>query len=182
MSRLYTQSEYLAKVEALRRACPGIALSTDIIVGFPGETDGDFAETMKVLRAVEFSGAFLFKYSPRPGTRAFQYTDEEVPESVQDLRLAQAQEVVYGLIARQNQALVGSIQSCLLESIDKKNRYYSGRTPEGKIVHVINAGEACVGKIIDVEITEAKASNLRGYYVGAPRFDRGTPENLSASL
>src|SRR5262249_27446863 len=86
MSRLYTQSQYLMKIAELRKACPSIALSTDVIVGFPGETEQDFEETLRVLREVRFAHAFLFKYSPRPGTRASQF-GEEITESVKEERL-----------------------------------------------------------------------------------------------
>lgn len=171
MARLYTREEYLEKVAALRAACPDIALSTDVIVGFPGETEEDFEQTMDVIRDVRFSGAFLFKYSPRPGTRAHEFGDE-VPDSVKTERLAHLQDVCFGKIKEENQAMEGQIVSCLVEALDKKGRYYTGRTPHGKLVHVLNAGEACVGKILDVEVSEGSASNLKGYYVGAPRQNR----------
>jgi tRNA-2-methylthio-N6-dimethylallyladenosine synthase len=171
MSRLYSQSQYLEKIERLRHYCPEIALSADIIVGFPGETDADFKETLKVLAEVEFAGVFMFKYSPRPGTRAVSY-ENEVPESVKDERLYQAQALVHSILDRQNRALIGSKTHVLIESLDKKGKCFTGRNPHGKIVHVFNAGMACVGKTIEVEITEANGSNLRGFYVGAPRTIR----------
>lgn len=173
MSRLYHQAEYLSKVEKLRRHCPDIALTTDVIVGFPGETDEDFQQTMKVLREVHFAHAFLFKYSARPGTRAYSFSpDQEVPESVKDERLKIALDFINESVQQDNRALIGSKVSCLVEKLDKKQRHYSGRSLQNKIVHVLNAGEACVGKVIDVEITEANGSNLRGYYDGAPRSPR----------
>lgn len=180
MSRLYTREDYLKKAEALRRARPDIALSTDVIVGFPGETEEEFEETLSLLREVRFSGAFLFKYSPRPGTRAFDLKDD-VPESVKSERLARAQKLAYGIIERENRALIGGVVSCLVESLDKKGRYYMGRTPHGKVAHVLNAGDACLGKLVDVEITEANASNLKGYYTGAPKRDR-RDERVSEAL
>jgi tRNA-2-methylthio-N6-dimethylallyladenosine synthase len=181
MSRLYTSAQYLEKIEALRRACPEIAISGDVIVGFPGETDADFAATMKLVEAVRYSSLYMFKYSPRPGTRAIAYGDE-VPESVKDERLKILQEAAYRYVAEENNSRIGLVEECLVESIDKKSRYYSGRTPHNKLVHVLNAGDACVGKIIPVEITAANTSNLRGYYVDAPRRDRTAEEALSASL
>lgn len=171
MSRLYTREEYLAKAEALRRARPDIALSTDVIVGFPGETDADFEQTLDLLRQVRFSGAFLFKYSPRPGTRAFALADD-VPETVKSERLARAQEVAYGIIDSENRAAIGTVVPTLVEALDKKGLHYTGRTPHGKVVHVLNAGAGSVGRILDVEITEANASNLKGYSTCAPRNDR----------
>lgn len=171
MSRLYTSAEYRAKADRLRHHCPDIALTTDVIVGFPGETEEDFEETLKILREIPFAGAFLFKYSPRPGTRAFSY-EEEIPERVKEERLFRAQEIVNARVLEENLAMIGRTTSVLIEAMDKKNRYFSGRNPHGKKVHVMNAGEACVGKLIDVEVTEATGSNLRGFYVGAPKRDR----------
>lgn len=171
MSRLYTQKQYLEKIERLRHYCPDIALSTDVIVGFPGETDTDFKETLKVLSEVEFSGAFMFKYSPRPGTRAFSY-EAEVPEPVKDERLYQAQAVVNAIQDRKNRSFIGTKTQVLIEALDKKAKNFSGRNPHGIMVHVFNAGLACVGKTIEVEITEANGSNLKGFYVGAPRTER----------
>lgn len=171
MGRLHTRAEYLMKVEMLRKTRPDIALSTDVIVGFPGESDKDFEETLHVLRQLRFSGAYLFKYSERPGTRAESFSDQ-VPESVKEERLKQAQDVAHSMIQQDNIAWLGKIAPVLIESLDKKSRYYTGRSPHNKVVHVLNAGEACVGKIIDVKITQANGSNLKGFYVGAPEQDR----------
>ncbi len=181
MQRLYTREEYLSKIEALKKACPTIALSTDIIIGFPGETEEDFAQTLEILENIRFSLTFLFKYSPRPGTKAFNLGDT-VPEAVKDERLKRALELTNRHILNENLGFVGKRQSVLIESMDKKKKYFTGRNPYGKVVHVLNAGVACVGKSIDVEITEATGSNLKGYYVGAPRIDRNAEEALSLSL
>jgi tRNA-2-methylthio-N6-dimethylallyladenosine synthase len=174
MSRLYTRADYLRKIEKLRAACPDIAMSTDVIVGFPGETEEDFLQTLEVMREVRFQTAFLFKYSPRPGTRAFSLSDEEVPEPVKEERLKRLQDVAYPIIAEDNAAAVGKRLPVLIESLDKQGRHYSGRTPHGKLVHVLNAGEACLGKTIEVEITQSTGSNLRGYFTGAPRVGVAT--------
>ncbi len=171
MSRLYTQAEYLKKIEGLRKACPEIALSTDAIVGFPGETDADFEQTLDVLREVKFSGAFLFKYSPRPGTRAYALGDD-IPESVKEYRLKQAQDIAFTHIEDENRATVGQTVAVLVESMDKKGLCYTGRSPHNKLVHIENAGAATLGKVIDVEITAGNVSALRGFYVGAPRQQR----------
>lgn len=180
MSRLYTQSQYLEKISKLKKACPGIALSTDVIVGFPGETEEDFKETLKVLSEVEFSLVFLFKYSARPGTRAFSLTDE-LPEKVKDERLYQAQSLIHQTIEKENRSYIGKTVHVLVESLDKKARFYTGRNPEGKLVHIFNAGLACVGKTVEVEITEATGSNLKGYYLGAPRTFRNLSDEPSLS-
>lgn len=188
MSRLYTQELYLKKIELLRAARPDIALSTDVIVGFPGETEEDFQQTLKVLSEVKFSSAFMFKYSPRPGTKAAEF-GEEVPEPVKEERLARAQKVVYSQIELENLKYRNQVVSVLIESMDKKKKFFSGRTPHSKLVHVKNVGEASVGKIIDVEITDTNVSCLKGYYVGAPKTSinfasdvRGTESPFSASV
>lgn len=172
MSRLYTRADYMGKIAALKKACPNIAFSTDIIVGFPGETEEDFQQTMEVAAEVGFSIAYMFKYSPRPGTRAIAYKDDEVPEAVKDERLYRLQDLINPRVDKENVALIGSTTSVLVESIDKKAKFYTGRNPHGKLVHVLNVGPASIGKIIDVEVTEANGSNLRGYYVHAERTER----------
>ncbi len=182
MSRLYTAAEYRRKIEALQQACPGIALSTDVIVGFPGETESDFEQTLQIMREIDFSMAYMFKYSPRPGTRAVGFDDALVPEPVKEERLKRLQEISLRAVTLQNEALVGTTTPVLVESLDRKERFFTGRNPHGKVVHVLNAGEACVGKLVSVEITESNASNLRGYYVGAPRIDRGSEARLPVSL
>ena len=169
MSRLYTREDYLVKIEALRKACPEIALSTDAIVGFPGETEEEFEETLTLMEQVKFSLAFMFKYSPRPGTRAMIYAGEEVPEKIKEARLARLLKVVYPQIDAENRQYIGKITPVLIEAMDKKDMNFTGRNPAGKLVHVFNAGAACVGKVIDVEVTDANGSNLKGYYVHAER-------------
>ncbi|MBI4405296.1 MAG: tRNA (N6-isopentenyl adenosine(37)-C2)-methylthiotransferase MiaB [Deltaproteobacteria bacterium] len=181
MARFYTQAEYLAKVERLRHYCPDIALSTDVIVGFPGETEEDFKQTLHLLESVRFSGAFLFKYSSRPGTRASHFTDE-VAEPVKEERLERAQEIAYGWIKKENEGKKGRKEKCLIESLDKKGSYYMGRSLSNKVVHVLNAGAACLGKIIEVEITDATVASLKGYYVGAPKVSRQMDPKISASV
>lgn len=181
MSRLYTREMYLEKVAALRKARPDIAMTGDVIVGFPGETDADFEQTLSLVREVRFANLFMFKYSPRPGTKAFAAKDE-ISEELMDVRLKILQKVVYGIVNELNDLMVGRTVKCLVESMDRKGRYYSGRTPHTQIVHVLNAGPSCVGKIIDVEITESRNSNLRGYYVDAPRTDRLGANRSEAAL
>lgn len=168
MGRLYNRELYLSKVTALRRARPRMALSTDVIVGFPGETESQFQETLSVIEEVEFCSVFAFSYSERPGTRAVQFKDD-IPFEVKKDRLNRLLALVNPMGEKENKTRVGTIQKVLLENIDRKGRYYMGRTPDYKITHVYNAGAACLGKVIDVDITETTGSNLKGYYLGAPR-------------
>ncbi len=183
MSRLYTREQYLEKIRLLRVARPDIALSTDVIVGFPGETEEDFDQTLDLMKTVGYSMAYMFKYSPRPGTRAFAYdASEEVPEPVKEERLKRLQDLANPMMEAENRGLIGSVSQVLIESRDRNAENYTGRNAHGKVVHVLNAGAACLGKIIDVEISESNASNLRGYYVQAPRIDRRPEARLSASV
>lgn len=165
MARLYTSAEYLEKVRLLRKACPDIALTTDVIVGFPGETEEDFKATVKVLEEVVFMNAYLFKYSPRPGTRAFSGSEPEVPESVKDERLKIVQEINHRNCLLQNNTAVGKTQPILIEALDKKKRHFSGRDPQWRLTHVTNLDETSIGKILDIEITGATGSNLMGHHV-----------------
>lgn len=168
MARLYTVEQYLEKMDSLKKACPHITLSTDVIIGFPGETEEDFDKTLEVLRQVRFSLTYLFKYSPRPGTRAVGLEADEVPEEVKEERFKRAHKLTNDIILEENKACEGKITQVLVESIDKKGRTFSGRNPEGKIVHISNANASCIGKIIDVEITEGSSSNLRGLWRTTP--------------
>jgi tRNA-2-methylthio-N6-dimethylallyladenosine synthase len=171
MSRLYTSAQYLEKIEKLRKACPDISLSGDVIVGFPGESEEDFVQTLKIVEEVRYTNIFMFKYSPRPGTRAYEYA-EVVPEKVKEERLIRLQEVAYRIMNEESGKKVGRVEPCLVEGIDRKGRNFFGRTPDNRLVHVMNAGHACVGKVVDVEITEINTSNLKGFYVDAPRESR----------
>ncbi len=184
MSRLYNQELYLKKIELLRKASPHIAISTDVIVGFPGETDEDFEATLKVLDEVKFSGAFLFKYSPRPGTKAAEF-GAEVPENIKDERLARSQKILNHHIEVENKDYLNKVIPVLIESMDKKKQYFSGRNPQNKLVHVMNIGDASIGKIIDVEITDTNVSCLKGFYVGAPKNEikfRRIENHISSSV
>lgn len=164
MARRYTSAEYLERVRALREAVPGISLSTDIIVGFPGETDEDFEDTLSLVRAAGFVAAFGFKYSPRPHTPALALGDD-VPESVKDVRLAR----LFALVGEQQQAhldaLVGTTQRVLIEGPSRGealNRY-AGRTERHEIVHLdVEAGVDPTGHLVSVEITQAYKHSLRG--------------------
>ncbi len=174
MSRLYTNAEYRGKIDALRKQCPEIAISGDAIIGFPGETEEDFQKTFEMAKDIGFSLLYMFKYSPRPGTRAFEY-GEEVDEKIKNERLKRLQDLSNAYTQTENENCIGTTQKILVEAMDRKNLHFSGRSLQNKMTHILNAGEACVGKVIDVEITAATGSNLRGFYVGAPKEIRQLP-------
>ena len=159
MRRGYTRAEFLGKVALLRDHVPHLALSTDVIVGYPGETEAEFEETLRVLETVGFDGLFAFSYSPRPGTTALKLEDD-VPEDEKLRRLHVVNGHQQQWQRRRNEALVGSEQEVLVEADDGGGRV-SGRTPHFKIVH-LDGEAALVGRSVRVEITAAGPNALQG--------------------
>ena len=170
MNRRYTKNSYLGLVEAARGRVPGLALSTDVIVGFPGETDSDFADTLDVITRVGFDQAFTFIYSPREGTPAAALENRVAREASQE-RLDQLIEVVHGSAFANNRRLVGTVQKVLFEGVSKRDVLtLAGRTPTNKVVHVPvpegREGREFAGLILEAEITEAQTWFLGGRLVG----------------
>jgi tRNA-2-methylthio-N6-dimethylallyladenosine synthase len=159
MRRGYTRAEFLGKVALLRDHVPHLALSTDVIVGYPGETEAEFEETLRVLETVAFDGLFAFSYSPRPGTTALKLEDD-VPEDEKLRRLHVVNGHQQQWQRRRNEALLGSEQEVLVEADDGGGRV-SGRTPHFKIVH-LDGEAALVGRSVRVEITAAGPNALQG--------------------
>ena len=161
MNRGYTREHYLEKVSSLRQACPGLALSTDLIVGFPGETEADFGQTLDLMREAGFDQAFSFKYSPRPQTRAATFTDQ-VPEDVKAERLARLQALQDELTRLSHARLVGREQEILVEGRSKRSpEELCGRLRTNQVVNFIGPPEL-VGQLIRVIITEARPHSLKG--------------------
>jgi tRNA-2-methylthio-N6-dimethylallyladenosine synthase len=170
MNRRYTRDHYLGLVDAARQAIPGLALSTDIIVGFPGETESDFDDTMDVVNRVGFDQAFTFIYSPREGTPAASLGDR-VPREVSQPRFDRLVELVHGSAFSNNQRFLGSVEPVLFEGVSKRDeRTLAGRTPTNKVVHVPvpegRSGADYAGHILDVEVTEAQTWFLGGRLLG----------------
>jgi tRNA-2-methylthio-N6-dimethylallyladenosine synthase len=170
MNRHYTQASYLALVEWIREAIPGIALSTDVIVGFPGETEEDFEATLEVMRAARFDQAFTFIYSPRQGTPAARI-DARVPREVSQQRFDRLVEVVQSSALENALPYVGTTQPVLIEGTSKRDQaMLSGRTPSNKVVHAplpegCSAGEF-EGRIVDITIDHAQTWFLAGEVTG----------------
>lgn len=161
MNRRYTKEEYLEKIEKVKREIPGIALSTDVIVGFPTETNEDFEETLDVLRSVEFDTIFSFIYSRREGTPAakldFVLSDEEIHDNFNRLL-----EVQNEISKRKNEAYIGRIERVLVDGVSKNDsETLSGRCDSSKIVN-FKGGRELIGKYVDVKITEAHTWSLNG--------------------
>jgi tRNA-2-methylthio-N6-dimethylallyladenosine synthase len=164
MGRRYTRGEYLAAVSALRRFDPEFAVTTDVIVGYPGESEDDFNATRSLMEEAGFDNAFIFKYSPRPGTRSAALEDD-VPKAEKERRdqVLLADQEARGL--RRNSALVGTVREVLVEGPSKRNKArMSGRDSGNRIVvwDIEHGGAAAVGSIVRVLITEAHAQILIG--------------------
>ena len=175
MIRRYTRAEYVKRVTELQRRVPGLTLSTDIIVGFPGETEEDFALTLSLIREVGFTGVFAFKYSQRPGTPALRLGDD-VTEVEKSERLARLFEVSEGQLSAHLRTLVGTTQRVLIEGAAKRAAdplappAFTGRTERNEIVHVADPLAArLVGEIASVDIGRAFKHSLGGALADASR-------------
>lgn len=161
MNRTYTRERYLEIATSLRKNIPGIALSTDVIIGFPTESDEDFVDTMDILRQVEFDNVYAFLYSPREGTRAAKM-DGAVPRDVKDIRMAQLLKEQDKLSLEGNLPYENSTQRVLVDSFEMREdkRICSGRTLTNKLVYF--ESDTPVGEFIDVKITKACPYHLLG--------------------
>ena len=161
MHRGYTKESYIEKIESLKRVCPSIALTADVIVGFPDEEEKDFEETLDLLQRVRFDDLFSFKYSVRKGTRAARFEDR-VEEKVKQDRLSILQEMQKGITLQKNEELEGRVEEVLVEGRSKQSaKDVTGRTRSNKIVNFEGALNL-VGKLVNVQITKAYAHSLRG--------------------
>ncbi len=162
MNRTYDRERYLSLVYKLREAIPDIALSTDVIIGFPGESDKDFADTMEILRTVNFDVVYSFLYSPREGTRAFEMTDT-VDDSVKDSRMKELLLLQDKISYEKNLPYVGKRVRVLVDSMSKRAdiNTYTARTLTNKLVH-FKSEKNHIGEFIDLEIEKAGAYDLFG--------------------
>ena len=160
MNRKHTASDYLRIVDKIRQARPDIALSTDVIVGFPGETEEEFNETHALVREVGFAQAYSFKYSPRPGTPAANM-DGQLPEEVKADRLSRLQALLQNQQIRFNAGCVGKVFPVLFEKIGREDGQLVGRSPYLQAVHA-DAEPSLLGRILPVEISGAAANSLAG--------------------
>ena len=161
MKRGYSVLEYKSIVRRLRAARPGLSLTSDFIVGFPGETDADFEQTMALVESVAFDGAFSFLYSPRPGTPAADLEDQ-VPAAVKLARLARLQQRLENLYRGYSEQMVGSTQRVLVEGHARKDAAeLSGRTDNNRVVN-FPGDSRLIGQFVDVCVTAALPHSLRG--------------------
>ncbi|MBM4276593.1 MAG: tRNA (N6-isopentenyl adenosine(37)-C2)-methylthiotransferase MiaB, partial [Deltaproteobacteria bacterium] len=164
MNRGYTRESYVEKIDRLREVCPSIAITSDVIAGFPGEEEKDFEETLDLMKKVRFDDLFSFKYSPRKGTMAAGIGDQ-VEEQVKQERLAVLQKIQKEITLQKNQALEGHIEEVLVEGYSKQSeRDVTGRTRTNKTVN-FEGDLGLVGRLVQTKITKAYAHSLRGEIV-----------------
>lgn len=161
MNRKYTREHYLNLIQALKQAIPGVSITTDIIVGFPGETDADFEDTMSLVDLAGFEGAYTFIYSPRSGTPAANYPDE-LPVDLKKARLQRLNHRINDGYLQGNQRFAGQVVPVLVEGVSKTDpKRLSGYTPHNKIVN-LTGPLTLIGKIIPVRITQVRTWSLSG--------------------
>ncbi len=175
MNRGHDVGEYHKIVDRLRAARSDIALSSDFIVGFPGESDAEFEATMALVRSVGFAQAYSFKYSPRPGTPAASLADQ-VPEAVKSARLARLQDLLAAQQDAFNKASLGATLPVLLERAGRKKGQLVGRTPHMQAVH-LEAPAAMLGRVVDVRLIRALANSLAGEIAAPPKANLLDAEN-----
>jgi len=165
MNRTYTIEHYLGIIERARKIILGVTFSTDIISGFPTETEEEHKMTLEVMAKVRYDGAFMFKYSPREGTRAFKMEDD-VPEEVKSRRLTEIIDQQQKIAFEINQQLIGTEDVILIENFSKKsNQFYSGRTDTNKIVIIPVEKDVQIGDFVKVKIYKATSATLFGEFI-----------------
>jgi len=162
MNRTYTIEHYLTLIDKARKLMPGVSFSTDIIAGFPTETDEDHQKTLDIMSKVRYDGAFMFKYSPREGTKAYKMGDD-VPEEVKTRRLTEIIDLQQKISAEINQANIGNEEVVLVEGFSKKSKeFLSGRTDTNKIAIIPNQDNLKPGDYVRIRITRATSATLFG--------------------
>lgn len=164
MKRGHTALEFKSIIKKLRKQRPDVSISSDFIIGFPGESDKDFEDTMKFVEEVGFDQSYSFIYSRRPGTPAASLEDDVLPEVKKD-RLRRFQQLVNSMAAQYSKAMLDTEQVVLVEGLSKKSdQEYSGRTENNRVVN-FEAPEDVIGKFVRLNITEIFSNSLRGYYL-----------------
>lgn len=165
MNRSYTIEHYLGIIERAKKIIPGVAFSTDIIAGFPSETEEDHKMTLEVMKEAEYDGAYMFKYSPREGTKAYKMNDD-VPEEVKGRRLQEIIDLQLELSLQNNSKLVGTKDTVLVEGFSKKSdNFLAGRTDTNKVVIFESVNGFKPGDYVDLEIYKATSATLFGTVV-----------------
>lgn len=163
MNRGYTREQYIEKVNKIKKALPDIVLSTDIIVGFPTETEAEFEETLSLIQELEFENVYAFKYSPRPFTKALKYKDEEqVPEEIKDKRLARLMDITEEIGFRRAPRYENNVYDILVEGPSRSNpQVLTGRTVHNKVVNFLG-NESLIGQTVPVKMIKSQPFSMRG--------------------
>jgi tRNA-2-methylthio-N6-dimethylallyladenosine synthase len=168
MQRLYTRDEYMRRIEWMKNASRDIAITTDIIVGFPGETEAEFLETVRMVEEVEYESMFIFKYSKRPNTPALQY-DDHIPEEEKTRRFQYLQERQRSIQMRRNAQYVGTVEEVHVEGFNKATSQWIGRTSQHKTLIFVDGatpspepGSTLLGQYMEVLVTRAGPNSLAG--------------------
>jgi tRNA-2-methylthio-N6-dimethylallyladenosine synthase len=163
MQRLYTREQYLERIAWIKRSRRQMAITTDIIVGFAGETEKDFEDTLSLLDEVQYDSIFSFKYSPRPNTAALALGDQ-IPEEEKGRRLAILQEKQRAIQIRRNAELIGSVQEVLVEGRNQALGQWIGRTSQNRTLNFTHgeAGDSLIGKYLNVLVTRSGPNSLVG--------------------
>lgn len=171
MKRGHMAIEYKSKIRKLREMRPGLTVSSDFIIGFPGETDADFEQTMQLIEDVGFDHSYSFVYSARPGTPAASLEDN-VPMETKKARLATLQQRINEMSQQISDSMVGTVQSVLVERPSRKDsKQMAGRTENNRVVN-FNGAERLIGHFVDVRITQALVNSLQGEFVEVSAIDR----------
>ena len=160
MNRKHTREEYFTIIDKLRVARPDIVMSSDFIIGFPGESDEDFADTLDLVKKVGYGQCFSFKYSPRPGTPAASM--EQVPEAIKVERLDILQKELSKQQLLFNESCVGKVMPVLFEKPGKFDAHIVGKTPYMQSAYIDNADKSLIGKIVNVKINNGSAISVSG--------------------
>jgi len=160
MNRGYSREEYLSKIAALRAACPDLLITGDMIIGFPGETEADFAQTLALMEEVRYADLFYFVYSARPGTKAAEFP-ELLDAGEKQARLEQLQTLQRQMTLECNQALLGTRQQLLVEGVSRRGDQLYGRTGGNRVVN-FSGDTALIGGLVTVAVTEAFQNSLQG--------------------
>jgi len=164
MNRGYTAEDYVKLVERIRHQIPGVSITTDIIVGFPGETEADFNQTLEIVKTVQFDMAYTFMFSPRSGTPAATMADQ-LPINIKKERLQRLMEIQSEISKKANEKLIGQVVEVLVDGSSKNNpAFFSGRTRTNKII-IFKGESKLTGKIVNVKVNKAQSWNLYGELV-----------------
>lgn len=171
MKRGHMAIEYKSKIRKLREARPGITVSSDFIIGFPGETDADFEQTMQLIEDIGFDNSYSFVYSARPGTPASSLEDN-VSMETKKARLATLQKRINEMAQEISESMVGTVQSVLVERASRKDsKQMAGRTENNRVVN-FDGAERLIGHFVDVRITQALVNSLQGEFIEISEIDR----------